>query len=139
MPGSASHLAFVQQPFIAAAGAVIVPPVTVQLTDSTGNNVAQAGVAVTLELNPAVGRSIALSGTSTVATDASGLASFADLSIATAGSYQFTAVGISLVSAQSSAFTIGGGPGVHDYGHRRDAAEHHRAGAPFTAPSCRCW
>ncbi len=108
--GSASHLAFVQQPSGAVAGAVIAPPVTVQLTDSIGNNVAQAGVAVTLTLNPAAGRLDAITGTTTVATSASGLASFADLSIATAGSYQLTAVGTSLVSAQSSAFTITAGP-----------------------------
>ena len=109
VPGSASHLAFVQQPSSAAAGAVIAPPVTVQLTDSIGNSVAQAGVAVTLTLNPAVGRSTRIAGTTTVATNASGLASFADLQIATAGSYQLTAVGTSLVSAQSSAFTITAG------------------------------
>ncbi len=108
--GSASHLSFVQQPSSAVSGAVITPPVTVQLTDSIGNNVAQAGVAVTLSLNPAAGRSAALTGTTTVATSASGLATFADLSIATAGSYQLTAVGTSLVSAQSSAFTITAGP-----------------------------
>ncbi len=79
--GSASHLTFVQQPSTAVAGAVIAPPVTVQLTDSTGNNVAQAGVAVTLSLNPAAGRSAALTGTTTASTNAGGLASFADLSI----------------------------------------------------------
>ena len=66
-------------------------------------------MAVTLTLNPAAGRSAAITGTTTVATNASGLASFADLSIATAGSYQLTAVGTSLVSAQSSAFTITAG------------------------------
>ncbi len=107
--GSASHLAFVQQPSGAVSGALITPAVTVQLTDSTGNSVAQAGVAVTLTLNPAAGRAAAIAGTTTVATDASGLASFADLSIATAGSYQLTAVGTSLVSAQSNAFTITAG------------------------------
>ena len=107
--GSASHLVFVQQPTGAGSGAVITPAVTVQLTDSIGNAVAQAGVAVTLTLNPAVGRSVSLGGTTTIATDASGVASFADLSIAKAGSYQLTAVGTSLVSAQSSAFTITAG------------------------------
>ncbi len=86
------------------AGAVITPPVTVQLTDSIGNTVAQAGVAVTLSLS-----SVAITGTTTAATNASGLATFADLSIAKAGSYQLTAVGASLVSAQSSAFTITAG------------------------------
>ena len=127
--GSASHLAFVQQPSGAAAGAVITPPVTVQLTDSIGNNVAQAGVAVTLSLNPAAGRSAALAGTTTVATNASGLATFADLSIATAGSYQLTAVGTSLVSAQSSAFTITAGAASTITVSGGNAAEHHRAGA----------
>src|SRR6185295_11600607 len=43
-------------------------------------------------------------------TNASGLASFSDLSIATAGSYRLTAVGPSLVSVQSSVFTIAAGP-----------------------------
>ena len=107
--GSVSHLTFLQQPSGAVAGAVIAPPVTVQLTDSVGNNVAQAGVAVTLSLNPVAGRAAAITGTTTIATNASGLASFADLSIATAGSYQLTAVGTSLVSAQSIAFTITAG------------------------------
>src|SRR4029077_15025932 len=109
VPGSASHLAFVQQPSSVGAGALIAPPVTVQLTDSTGNNVAQAGVAVTLSLNPAAGRSAAITGTTTAATNATGLASFADLRITTAGSYQLTAVGTGLVSAQSTAFTITAG------------------------------
>src|SRR5205085_11311062 len=85
--GSGSRLAFVQQPTSAPAGAAITPPVTVQLTDSIGNNVAQAGVAVTLSLNPAVGRSAAISGTTTAVTSASGLASFPDLRIRPAGSY----------------------------------------------------
>ncbi len=127
--GSASHLTFVQQPSSVGAGVVIAPPVTVQLTDSTGNNVAQAGVAVTLALNPAAGRAAAITGTTTAVTNAVGLASFADLSIGTAGSYQLTAVGTSLVSAQSTAFTITRGGGVHRYGHRRKPAEHDGAGA----------
>jgi len=107
--GSASRLTFVQQPSGAVAGSAITPPVTVQLTDGVGNNVAQAGVAVTVSLNPAAGRSTAITGTTTVATNASGMASFADLRIATAGSYRLTAVGSSLVSAQSSAFSITAG------------------------------
>jgi len=107
--GSASHLTFVQQPSSVGAGALIAPPITVQLTDSTGNSVAQAGVAVTLTLNPAAGRLAGLTGTTTAVTSASGLATFADLRIATAGSYQLTALGTSLVSAQSNPFTITAG------------------------------
>jgi len=104
--GTASRLRFVQQPFNALAGAIITPPVTVQLTDNIGNDVAQSGVALTLSLNPFAGRLPAISGTTTVVTNSNGLATFAGLSIATAGNYQLTAVGPSLVSAQSVAFTI---------------------------------
>src|SRR5262249_2921330 len=85
LPGTASRLKFVQEPSNAAAGAVIAPPITVQLTDSLGNNVAQAGVTVTLSLNPVAGRLPSVSGTTTVQTNASGLATFSDLSISTAG------------------------------------------------------
>src|SRR5262249_28748975 len=44
LPGTASRLTFAQQPPNAAAGATIAPPITVQLTDELGHNVAQAGV-----------------------------------------------------------------------------------------------
>src|SRR5262249_26082838 len=57
LAGTASRLKFIQQPSNAVAGAVIAPPITVQLTDSAGNNVAQAGVIVTLSLNPVAGLS----------------------------------------------------------------------------------
>ena len=80
-----------------------------QLTDSVGNNVATAGVAVTLSLNPVTGRLPVVSGITTIATDASGLATFTGLSIDAAGSYQFNAIAASLVSAQSNAFTITAG------------------------------
>ena len=45
LPGSASRLAFQQQPSNAVAGQAITPPVTVQLQDSAGNPVSQAGSA----------------------------------------------------------------------------------------------
>ena len=109
LAGTASQLKFGQQPTGAVAGAIITPPITVQLTDSVGNNVATAGVAVTLSLNPVTGRLPVVSGITTIATDASGLATFTGLSIDAAGSYQFTAIAPSLVSAQSNAFTITAG------------------------------
>jgi len=106
IPGSASRLAFVQQPSNAAAGVAITPSITVQLTDSLGNSVAQAGVAITLSLNPGSGSSPSVSGNTTVATNATGLATFPGLGISAAGSYRFSALGTSLASAQSDAFTI---------------------------------
>ena len=58
----------------------IAPPVTVQLVDAGGNPVATSGVSVTLALgsNPGSGT---LSGTLTEPTNASGVATFNDLSI----------------------------------------------------------
>jgi adhesin/invasin len=109
VPGTATRLTFVQQPSNAAAGAIIVPPITVQLTDNLGNHVAQAGVTITLALNPVAGPLPSVSGTTTVQTNAAGLATFSDLSISTAGTYQFTAIGTSLVSVQSTSFTISTG------------------------------
>jgi adhesin/invasin len=103
--GTASRLSFVQQPTNTAAGAIITPPVTVQLTDSVGNPIAQSGVAITLSLNPLARRLRSLSG-AVATTNASGLATFSSLSISSAGTYQLTASGLALVSAQSSQFVV---------------------------------
>src|SRR5205814_1328815 len=50
-PAAASQLAFVQQPTAATAGAAIAPAVTVQLEDTFGNSVPNAGVSVTMTLS----------------------------------------------------------------------------------------
>jgi hypothetical protein len=50
--GTASKLAFVQQPSDTVAGAAIAPPVTVQIQDNFGNPVHTPGVAVSLQLHP---------------------------------------------------------------------------------------
>jgi adhesin/invasin len=107
--GSASGLAFVQQPSNAVAGASITPAVTVQVKDSLGNNVPQAGISVTLSPVLVSGRPPSASGT-TATTNATGLATFSSLSFTTAGQYQVSATATSLTSATSSAFVIS--PGV---------------------------
>jgi adhesin/invasin len=104
--GTASRLAFVQQPTDALAGLVIAPPITVQITDNIGDSVALANIAVTLSINPVTGGTPAISGNTTVLTNPNGLATFTGLSIAKAGRYQFTAIATSLASAQSNVFTI---------------------------------
>ena len=106
--GAASRLTFVQQPTTTTAGAIMTPAVTVQLTDSVGSPIAQAGVTVTVSEIPLGGRLRAISGT-VANTDATGLATFSTLSISTAGNYQLTASGASLVSTQSNPFTITAG------------------------------
>jgi adhesin/invasin len=103
LPLTASHIAFVQQPSNAQAGVVISPAVSVQLKDTSGTNVAQGGTTVTLSLGGAT-----LSGNSAV-TNAGGLATFSNLSVATAGTYQLIANASSLLSAQSNQFQISAG------------------------------
>jgi adhesin/invasin len=102
-PGAASQLAFVQQPTSATAGVSITPSVTVQLRDQFGNNVPSSGVTVTMSLSTGTGT---LSGTASQATNGSGLATFAGLSINLAGSKNLTAASGALTAAVSSAFTI---------------------------------
>ncbi len=106
-PLAATKVAFVQQPTSSTAGAQISPAVTVQLKDKSGKNVAQAGVSVILTLSSGTG---ILSGTTTRATDAKGLATFDGLSINLVGSKQLKASSSGLQSATSSNFTISPGP-----------------------------
>ncbi len=101
--GSATQLAYVQPPTPAAPGATLTPAVTVQLQDAAGNPVAVTGTTITISLTSGTG---VLSGTTSQLTDASGLATFNDLSIDTTGSKQLTAASAGLTSAVSSAFSI---------------------------------
>ena len=107
--GSASKLAFVQQPVDTAAAQTIAPPVTVQLQDSMGSPIAQVGVPVSLTLTPLASRIRSVSGTTTQNTDTTGLATFADLRVTQAGGYQFQATASGIASAQSNSFQITAG------------------------------
>jgi adhesin/invasin len=98
--GAVGQITFVQQPTNTMAGATITPPVTVHVADSQGN--AEVGVTVTIHLQGGTGP---LNGTLTAITDANGQATFSNLSINTAGSYQLVAVSGS-ISAVSNAFMI---------------------------------
>lgn len=107
LPGSgANHLAFIQQPTDTLDIATITPPVTVQLQDGSGNPVQTAGVAVTLQPNALARRLRLVSGTATQNTDATGLATFANLSGSQAGTYQLTALASGVASATSNLFHI---------------------------------
>jgi hypothetical protein len=104
--GAATKLAITTQPSSTAQSGVAFPQQpALQLQDVSGNAVAQAGVTVTA--TPSAG---ALGGTPTAATDASGTATFAGLSITgPAGSYtlDFTAPGLAGVT--SATITLGAG------------------------------
>ena len=101
--GSASRLAFVQQPTNVVAGAQISPQVTVQLQDSLGNSLTTGGVTVTLTMT----------GTGTLAGNTSqqtiaglGVATFGNLTVNLVGSKTLTASSTGLTPATSTAFTV---------------------------------
>ncbi len=100
LTGSVGHLAFVQKPSNSAAGAVISPPVTVRVTDAGSNGINGASVTVSVQ-----GGTPALGGTLSATTDATGLATFGDLSITVAGRYRLEAVS-SGMSVASDSFLI---------------------------------
>jgi hypothetical protein len=99
-----ARLAFVQQPTNTIAGQSINPAVTIRLRDSLGNDVARAGVSVLVALTP--GSSGTLSGATIQLTDATGLASFANLSIELSGVKTLTAIATGLDRAVSTPFII---------------------------------
>jgi hypothetical protein len=100
-------LVFVQQPTAASAGAIVSPPVTIQLKDNKGANLPQAGVAIVMTLSSGTG---ALNGTTTRATDATGLAAFGDLSVTLIGAKKLTASNADFQAATSGNFNITLGP-----------------------------
>ena len=118
LPGTANKLAFVQQPTDTVAGQPVAPPVTVQVEDSFGNPVAIGGVSVSVQANPVSTRFRTLRGLVTVNTDASGLATFANISIAVAGGYTLTAESAGFSSATSNPFnvTVGGAASIQATG-----------------------
>jgi hypothetical protein len=108
--GSAGRLSITTQP---SASAVIGQPLKtqpqVQLRDNGGNPVAQAGIAVTVAIasGPAGGT---LSGQLTRSTDASGLASFVDLTLGSVtGSFTLAFSGANLAGVTSTPIAVNTG------------------------------
>ena len=94
---------------VVQSGAAFAVQPVIQLKDSDGNNLAQSGLEVTAALATGTGT---LGGATTSATNASGTATFTNLSITgAAGSYslRFTAPGVNPVI--SSSITVGGAAG----------------------------
>jgi hypothetical protein len=100
---AATRVAFVQQPTSGLAGAVISPPVTVQVQDASGKPVGGTfTVTIALGANPGGG---VLGGTLTRTTDPSGLATFDDLTVSAPGvGYTLVASASGLTSVTSAAF-----------------------------------
>jgi uncharacterized repeat protein (TIGR02543 family) len=97
-------IAFLQQPPAnTVAGAIIAPAITVQLRDSYDNTVPAAGETITLTLASGTGPLI---GTTSIITDASGTATFSDLSIQKSGTKQLTATRTLFTPVLSNSFNI---------------------------------
>jgi hypothetical protein len=104
--GAPGKVVFVQQPSNSVAGVVISPAITVQLQDALGNNVAQSGVSIVMDLSTGTG---ILSGTKTRTTNFTGVASFANLFIDSAGAKRLRARSGTLTFAISDSFAISAG------------------------------
>src|SRR5882724_5557212 len=104
MAGTASKLAFVQQPTTTTAGQTISPAVTVQIHDANGNlTTSTASVGIAILFNPSSGT---LNGGTPISA-VSGTATFSNLSIDKAGvNYTVQATSTGLTSASSLQFTI---------------------------------
>lgn len=107
-PGAAAQLAVTTQPSSTAQAGVAFPqqPV-IRVQDASGNNVAQAGVTVTAAIASGGGT---LGGTSTATSDASGAATFTNLSIGgTAGNRTLSFSSAPLTSATSNTINLTAG------------------------------
>ncbi|HUL44397.1 MAG TPA: hypothetical protein VLY03_08575, partial [Bacteroidota bacterium] len=102
--GSATRVKFVAQPASTSSGTVLAP-ITVQLKDGAGNTVASSGISINVSLNGTG----SLFGTKTKTTDGTGLATFNDLSIDTAGLKTLIAASGILATDTSTGFTISPG------------------------------
>lgn len=101
--GAPAQLAFLQQPSTTAAGAIMMPAVTVAVLDAGGNLVTSASDLVTLTLNPNPG---ALTGGDPVAA-VNGVAVFSNLSVSiSATGYTLAASAPGLTGSTSFAFDI---------------------------------
>jgi hypothetical protein len=112
---SPCRLAFAGQPSTAGTGKTITTrqadpagaPVAVQLFDGSGNPAAQAGVSVGLAITAGTGTSGALlGGTTSAATDSTGLATFAPTIDRAGRAYRLAATAAGIVAATSGPFDV---------------------------------
>jgi alpha-tubulin suppressor-like RCC1 family protein len=104
--GAPDEMAFTQQPTNVTAGAIITPPVQVTLYDAFGNVATSSSMAVTVSLasaGPGENPDPTLSGTTTK-NAVNGVATFDDLSVDEAGSYELVANAGSLTAESSESF-----------------------------------
>jgi Beta-propeller repeat len=111
-PATANQLAFGQQPTTTTAGAPLSPAVTVLIEDQFGNLVTTDNTdAVTVGV--ASGSGSFTGASTTTVTASSGIATFANLHLNTAGTYTLTDTASSLSGPASSNFTVTAGAVDH--------------------------
>ncbi len=101
--GRPASVAFSRQPSSATAGAWISPAISVEILDSGGNLCTAASGTVTIMLPSQSSGSLAGTLTEPIV---SGVATFADLSLSSAGTYTMVATSAGLTSAASASFSI---------------------------------
>lgn len=101
--GGSDHLAFIAQPDNVVAGQINPQHVTVELLDQNNNLV--TGDSSTISISVGTGPSATVSGTTSVGL-VNGVATFADLSINTAGTYTLSATDGTDAPATSSSFAV---------------------------------
>ncbi len=97
-----SQLVFVQQPTNTTIGAVVTPPITVDVENSKGDVITSDGSAVTLAIGSGSGT---LGGSLTVSA-IDGVATFDDITVAEAGTFTLTVSDGSLTPVSSSPFVV---------------------------------
>ncbi|MBI4811693.1 MAG: hypothetical protein HY800_09700, partial [Ignavibacteriales bacterium] len=102
--GDPSRLAFSQQPSDAIAGAIISPPIQVCIKDFAGNNIQQDGDTINITLKSGTG---VLNGSTLRLTDATGIATFNDLSITLPGQKNLQASHRVYTAVISDTFSLG--------------------------------
>jgi adhesin/invasin len=104
----ATQLSITTQPSASAqSGVALAQQPAVQALDASGNTVARSGIVVTAAISAGGGT---LGGTATATTDASGTATFTDLSISgAAGSRTLTFTATGLTAATSNTIVVGAG------------------------------
>ena len=100
-----NKLGFVQQPTTTQAGTAISPALTVQVQDQYSNAVADSGATVAMTVSTGPGSFTGTSTTSAI-TNGSGLATFNNLVLNTAGNTYSVQAASSLLVGTSSVFTV---------------------------------
>jgi hypothetical protein len=105
--GSSTKLGFTVQPTTVAAGASIIPAVSVAVQNASGATITTATNSVTMSLTSGTGTNGAVLGGTRTVNAVNGIATFPGLTVDRSGvGFTLTASGSNLTSASSSTFSV---------------------------------